>query len=229
MEVILLAGGMGTRLQSVVKDIPKCMAQVAGKPFLFYLFEYLIPFHPSKIILSLGYKHEIVEEWVSSLHLPVKIVSVIEPTPLGTGGAIKYACTESEEESVIVINGDTFFDVDLKKLSDFHKERNVDAAIALKSMKNFDRYGSVEIEKDSDKIIRFKEKEFIQEGLINGGTYIINKSSLDCFPEKFSLENDYFPLKVKEKKLIGLINNSSFIDIGIPEDYKKVQSFFDNK
>jgi len=225
MEVIILAGGIGSRLQSVVSDVPKCMADVAEKPFLFYLFEYLKPFCPQRVILSLGYKHEIVEEWVSGLDLPFEIVNKVEQSPLGTGGAIKYALSEISEETAIVINGDTFFDVDLKALQSFHLSRQGEATLALKVLKNFDRYGSVLTDK-SGIITNFEEKKYCEAGQINGGVYVLNKNILDNFPEKFSMENDYFAEKVLENKLTGYVSDGYFIDIGIPEDYEKAQQVF---
>ncbi len=226
MEVIILAGGIGSRLQSVVNDVPKCMATVAGKPFLFYLFEYLIPFHPEKVILSLGYKHEIVEEWVSRLDLPFEIVNKIEKTPLGTGGAIKYALSAVTEDTAIVMNGDTFFDVDLKQLQLFHQSQKGETTFALSLLSQFDRYGSVLLDKENNRIIRFEEKKYCDKGLINGGIYVLNKTVLDDFPEKFSMENDYFANKVLTGELSGYISNGYFIDIGIPEDYEKAQQVF---
>ncbi len=225
MEVIILAGGIGSRLQSVVSDVPKCMADVAGKPFLFYLFEYLKPFCPQRVILSLGYKHEVVEKWVEGLDLPFEIVNKVEQSPLGTGGAIKYALSEVSEEMAIVINGDTFFDVDLKLLQSFHQSHDGEATLALKSLKSFDRYGSVLIN-ESSQITSFEEKRYCEEGLINGGIYVLNKNILDRFPEKFSMENDYFAVKVQEGNLAGYVSDGYFIDIGIPEDYEKAQQVF---
>jgi len=226
MEVIILAGGFGSRLQSVVSDVPKCMAEVAGKPFLSYLFEFLIPFHPEKVILSLGYMHEIIEEWVNGCDLPFEIVNKVEYLPLGTGGAVKYALSAVTGQTAVIINGDTFFDLDLKQLQAFHQLHEREATLALKLLKDFDRYGSVLLNKETAEIIRFEEKKYCKEGLINGGVYILNKNVLDDFPEKFSLESDYFVKKVLEKQLTGYVSDGYFIDIGIPEDYKTVQQVF---
>jgi len=225
MEIIILAGGVGSRLQSVVSDVPKCMANVADKPFLFYLFEYLKAFCPTKVVLSLGYKHEIVEEWVMGLDLPFEIVNKVEQSPLGTGGAIKYALSEISEETAIVINGDTFFDVDLKALQAFHLSHQGEATLALKILEKFDRYGSV-LTDEAGIITSFEEKKYCEAGQINGGIYVLNKNILDNFPEKFSMENDYFAGKILENKLIGYVSDGYFIDIGIPEDYEKAQQEF---
>ncbi len=226
MEVIILAGGIGSRLQSVVSDVPKCMAEVSGKPFLHYLFKYLEPYGPQRVILSLGYKHEIVEKWIGALDLPFEVLNKVEQSPLGTGGAIKYALSAVTEQSAIVINGDTFFDVDLKRLLRFHQLQGVETTLALKPLKDFDRYGTVSFDKETNRIVRFEEKKYCSDGLINGGIYAINKHALDAFPEKFSMENDYFAVKVSDNKLSGFISYGYFIDIGIPEDYEKAQQVF---
>ncbi len=226
MEIIILAGGFGSRLQSVVSDVPKCMAPVDGKPFLHYLFKYLVPFQPEKVILSLGYKHEVVEQWLKTIESPFEIVQKVEQSPLGTGGAIKYALAEVDGDSAVVINGDTYFDVDLNRFLHFHRMQGVETSLALKPMRNFNRYGSVLFDKDTNRIIRFEEKKYCSEGLINGGIYAIDKKVLDDFPEKFSMENDYFSRQVRKGGLAGFISQGYFIDIGIPEDYEKAQQVF---
>lgn len=227
MEIIILAGGIGSRLQSVVNDVPKCMAEVAGKPFLHYLFQYITPFQPKRVILSLGYKHEIVEEWLKELTFPFEIVCKVESSPLGTGGAIKYALSAVEGEEAFVINGDTFFDVDLTEMSRvFQQDEDKEALLALKPMKNFSRYGSVRLDEENRTILSFEEKRFCPDGLINGGIYLIRKNALQRFPERFSMENDYFSERVKERKLAGYSSDGYFIDIGIPEDYARAQEEF---
>lgn len=110
MECVVLAGGKGTRLKSVVADLPKCMAEVAGKPFLSYIISSLenVGFH--HIILSLGFMHEVVEEWVASLECRARITCVVENVPLGTGGGVRLALQKAAEEDVFILNGDTFLE-----------------------------------------------------------------------------------------------------------------------
>lgn len=229
MEVIILAGGIGSRLQSVVSDVPKCMAPVDGKPFLHYLFQYLIPFKPSRVVLALGYKHEIVEAWVSTLQLPFEVVNSIESSPLGTGGAIKKAFSAVQGDYAIVINGDTFFEIALDGFALFHRMESsewAEASLALKPMDNFTRYGSVVLNQKTHRITAFEEKKQCEYGLINGGIYGIQKHALDTCPEKFSIEDDFFAHKVAEGKLAGYVSYGDFIDIGVPEDYEMAQTFF---
>lgn len=226
MECIILAGGMGTRLRSVVSDVPKCMAPVAGKPFLYYLFTTLIESGFTHIILSLGYKHEVIEEWIASGSFPIAISSVTEDTPLGTGGAVKLALSRASEEEVFILNGDTFFEVSFTDMLTLHKQTRSAATLALKEMRQFDRYGVVDIEMPSNRILRFHEKQYCESGLINGGIYLINRRELDGYPAKFSLEKDFFEKQVSSSTLSGYISNGYFIDIGIPEDYERAQTDF---
>ena len=123
MEAIILAGGLGTRLRSVVSDLPKCMAPVAEHPFLHYLLEYLSKENITHVILSLGYKHELVEAWIALYQWPLRISYSIEEEPLGTGGAVKLALGLATEEEVFILNGDTFFAVNLKDFRQFHQQK----------------------------------------------------------------------------------------------------------
>lgn len=224
MECIILAGGMGTRLQSVISDVPKCMAPVAGHPFLYYLITTLIESGFKHIILSLGYKHEVIEEWIGSNSFPIDISTVIEETPLGTGGAVKLALSKAGEDEVFVLNGDTFFEVNYAGMLDLHKKTRPTATLSLKRMEKFDRYGVVDMK--DNRILRFNEKQYCDDGLINGGIYLINRHELDSFPTKFSLEKEFFETAVQTSTLSGYISEGYFIDIGIPADYERAQKDF---
>ena len=233
-EAIILAGGLGTRLKSVISDLPKCMAPVSGKPFLHWVISYFQKQGVEKFIFSLGYKHEIIEEYLNKeftiRQSPVAIQLSIEETPLGTGGAIKLACEKATEQNVTIINGDTFFKINLQQLSSFHQEDKADCTLCLKPMQNFDRYGAVELN-ENNSIKKFSEKKFYESGLINGGVYALNvKDFLDKnLSEKFSLEKDYLEKFYTTGKLMGLIQDEYFIDIGIPEDYERAQEEMNNE
>lgn len=227
-EAIILAGGLGTRLQSVVNDRPKCMALIADKPFLKYLFDYLERNKFDHIILSLGYKYNIVQEWLSTLDYSFKVSYTIEQEPLGTGGAIKYASSRSEADSFFVFNGDTFFDINTDKMMEFHNRYKSDITLALKPMSSFDRYGCVVLD-TNHRIEGFKEKQYTKTGLINGGVYIINKKVLfNNTADKFSFEKDVLETQLKSLNIKGYIVDSYFIDIGIPTDYEKANIDFQN-
>lgn len=228
MEAVILAGGMGTRLRSVVSDVPKCMAPVAGKPFLHYLLNTLEKAGFTHIILSLGYKHEMIEEWIQTVSTSMRISFVIEDHPLFTGGAVKLALSKAEEPEIFILNGDTFLEVRYADMLKLHKDTKAHATLALKEMHDFERYGLVEINPETHRILQFHEKQFCKSGLINGGIYLINRDELAGYPEKFSLEKEYFEKNVTTRILSGYLSDGYFIDIGIPEDYAQAQIDFKN-
>lgn len=226
MECIILAGGLGTRLSSVVSDVPKCMAPVAGEPFLAHVLNYLEQQFVDSVVFSLGYKSEVVIEYLRQNAYTFKTSWVLEKEPLGTGGGIKRALMKATESEVFILNGDTMFNVDLRAMQQsFDKEKK--AMLALKPMKDFDRYGSVQLDGQNN-IIAFEEKQFRKEGLINGGVYLLNKKreDLSSFPEKFSFEKDFLEMETGKQTLQGFVDDAYFIDIGIPEDYYKAQKDF---
>lgn len=231
MEVIILAGGLGTRLRSIVSEVPKCMAPVAGKPFLWYLLKYLTRFDVSKVVLSVGYLREVIFRWIDEVkgEFPFSFEYAVEEEPLGTGGGIRLAMNQIKQKEAIILNGDTFFDVDLQKLYDFHKSKSASyLTIALKPMENFDRYGTVTISPEG-RILCFNEKQPCVKGDINGGVYVLSKKEafFDGLPKKFSFENDVMQNKCGVNGcLFGEVHNGYFIDIGIPEDYKKADIDF---
>ena len=223
-QAIILAGGLGTRLRSVVSDLPKCMAPVAGRPFLFYVINYLRLQGVEKFIFSLGYKHEIIEEYLEEHFSTLHYECSIEEEPLGTGGAIQLACQKASEKNVIVANGDTLFKIDAEEISSFHEQKQAECILALKPMQFFDRYGVVELNENAT-IKDFKEKQFYETGLINGGVYVLNVEGFLAkkFPSKFSFEKDYLEQYYRQGNIYGIVQDNYFIDIGIPEDYSRVQ------
>lgn len=222
MDAIILAGGLGTRLRSVVKELPKVMAPIGGKPFLWYILKQLSAYKIENAILAVGYKSESIIEWVKTQKFPFAIKFSLEEEPLGTGGAIKKAFSLSESEYTLVLNGDSFLDMNFDEFFSAHKNSQKPISIALKPMKNFDRYGNVETDSQGN-VISFKEKEFCADGRIGAGCYIISKSAklFDKFGEKFSMETDILQPLASEHKIGSLICDNYFIDIGIPEDYAK--------
>ena len=223
-ETIILAGGLGTRLRSVVADLPKCMAPVAGRPFLFYVINYLRLQGVEKFIFSLGYKHEIILDYLNDQFSTLNFQCSIEEEPLGTGGAIQLACQHATEKNVIIVNGDTLFKMDVDVINAFHEHQKADCTLALKPMRHFDRYGIVELN-EKGLITDFREKQFYENGLINGGVYVLNVENFLAkkFPAKFSFEKDYLEQHYQRGKIAGIIQDNYFIDIGIPEDYSRVQ------
>lgn len=224
-EAIVLAGGLGTRLQSVLPDLPKCLAPVAGKPFLSYVIDYFQSQGITQFIFSLGYKHEVVETFLKT-HYPQLIYQVVvEEKPLGTGGAIQRACHMTEEKSVIVLNGDTLFTVQLNQLVPFHFMTGAHCTLSLKPMEQFERYGVVQMQNDY-RITAFEEKKYVSSGNINGGVYALNaaKFRTEDLGEVFSFEKNYLEAFVADRRIYGVVQDAYFIDIGIPEDFEKAQS-----
>lgn len=230
-QAIILAGGLGTRLRSAVPDLPKCMAPVAGKPFLSYVIDYLERQGIEEFIFALGYKSGHFEDFLHtklpadpSKNVDLRCQLSIEAEPLGTGGAIRLACTKATERTVLVLNGDTFFGVQIRDLDSFHHQHNTPCTLSLKPMENFDRYGVVELNPDNS-IRDFREKQFYTSGLINGGVYALDKDQFLSapLPEKFSFEKDYLERQDSRRPLYGLVQDEYFIDIGIPEDYERAQ------
>lgn len=236
MEVIILAGGLGTRLRSEVKDVPKCMAPVAGKPFLWYLLTYLKRFKDIKrVILSVGYLRDVIFEWISTVknEFPYEIEYAIEQEPLGTGGGIRLAMDKVQGKEAVILNGDTYFDVDLDLLLSQHRNNRMLLSLALKPMENFERYGTVVTWGDvsgskNSCIHEFKEKCPCVKGNINGGVYVLSKDShlMDNLPAAFSFEKNVLEKNVDKDWLAGFVHNGYFIDIGIPSDYHKANMEF---
>ena len=224
-EAIVLAGGLGTRLKSVVADLPKSLAPVAGRPFLAYLLDYAKQEGIDKFIFALGYKTKQIEAFIKDyLHEETYFFSV-EDQPLGTGGAIYKACKIVANPDAIVLNADTFFGVPFAQLSKLHQQRNAACTLALKPMKAFDRYGVVAIN-EKQSVIGFSEKKYHEAGLINGGVYALSAGSFlqKPFPPVFSFEKDYLEREYAKENILGLVSDAYFIDIGIPEDYQRAQT-----
>lgn len=226
-ECIVLAGGLGTRLRSVVADKPKCMAPVNDEPFLHYLLQYLIRQGVTHVVLSLGYKSEQVIEWCERSALSVTFTYAIEPEPLGTGGAILNAISHIKGEACFIVNGDTFFDVQLADFYTFHLSKQSKLSLALKPMQQFERYGSVQLDEQA-RITAFLEKKYCEEGLINGGVYLTSKQYLHDLhlPQQFSFEKEVLEPQVQSGQLYGFVSDTYFIDIGIPADYEQAQHDF---
>jgi D-glycero-alpha-D-manno-heptose 1-phosphate guanylyltransferase len=220
-ECIVLAGGLGTRLRSVVADKPKCMAPLGDHPFLYYLLQYLHQQGITHAVLSLGYLSEQVISWCNSMDLPLRVSFTVEPEPLGTGGGILHALPALEGKEVFIVNGDTYFDVSFTAFQQFHEAHQSPLSLALKPMQQFDRYGSIELDAQQQ-ITAFHEKQFREAGLINGGIYLTSTDFLRSLslPEKFSFEKEVLEPGAAAGSLYGYISDTYFIDIGIPEDYQ---------
>lgn len=226
-EAIILAGGLGTRLKDVVNDLPKVMAPINGKPFLHYIITHLQQQKINRLILAVGYLRDSIIEWCNTHYPDIDFVFSVEEEPLGTGGGIAQALQHCNTEHVLILNGDTYFAVDTKKIYTQFLSSSAECTLTLKLMHNFDRYGTVDIDHNNC-ITGFNEKIYKEEGLINGGVYIILRDQFlrREWPRKFSFEKDYLEIAVSDRVLYGSIADNYFIDIGIPEDYYKCMDDF---
>ena len=224
-EAIILAGGFGTRLQGVVKDLPKPMAPVNGRPFLTYVLDYLIEYEYERVVLSVGYLHEKIVDYFGRKYKALEIDYAVEEEPLGTGGGILFAISKCKSDNVLVINGDTMFKVDLTAFEHFHQEKNGLLSIVLREVEDVSRYGSVNIG-ENGMITLFSEKQASSgSGFINGGVYLINRKIFEKYPQakKFSFEKDLMTKNYTQEYFYAMPSDGYFIDIGIPEDYARAQ------
>lgn len=226
MQAILLAGGLGTRLRSVVSDRPKPMALIEGRPFMEYVTRELVRSGMTDIIFAVGYKGTMVEEYFGDgERFGFHASYAYEETLLGTAGAIKNAGRFVTEERFFVLNADTFYQIDYTRLKGLQDSLDLDMALVLREVPDVSRYGQAILD-GKGFLTAFNEKtEETRKGTINGGIYLMRCSLMDTIPEgKVSLENDMIPKWLREGKgLGGFVNDGYFIDIGIPEAYRQFQ------
>jgi D-glycero-alpha-D-manno-heptose 1-phosphate guanylyltransferase len=226
---VILAGGLGTRLQSVVNDVPKPLARVNDRPFLSYQLRYLKYYGLKHFILSVGHLSEKVTACYGNSFEGVPVTYAIETEPLGTGGGIRNALHFSVHDEALVLNGDSFFDLDLNRFAALHLQSNSACSLALRKVEDASRYGTIKLD-PQNRISAFAEKTALQRpGLINGGVYILNKNiftSNSPATGAFSIEKDFFQKCAPSLVMKGFEFNDYFIDIGIPADYEKAQDDF---
>jgi D-glycero-alpha-D-manno-heptose 1-phosphate guanylyltransferase len=227
ISVIILCGGKGTRLQTVVNDRPKSMAIINNEPFLCYLFKQLSKSDLNNIILSTGYKADIIESYFGKKIYNLSLKYSREKQSLGTGGAVKLALSKVETDYIMVMNGDSYLDIDLKSYVSWHFKNKYNSSMVLAKVENISRYGNVKADNDG-RVLSFEEKDGNNKpGWINGGIYILKKTMLDTVPPdiNYSLERDFFP-KLIDKGLYRFNFDGKFIDIGTPESFTAAQEFF---
>lgn len=227
-DVVILCGGKGKRLRSIIKNRPKSMIEFSGKPFLSILMEYANRFGFRRFILCLGYKADIVKEYYSGRIFPWQILYSEEKKSLGTGGALRNAEPLIQSEQFLVMNGDSFCSLDLKSFLSFHVSKSALLSIALANNTTADKnFGEIAFDKDY-RIISFRERESPAVGrLVNSGIYFMNKRIFNCMGEKniFSLEYDLLP-RILNEKCYTYSEHIDLIDLGTPGGYKKAKEFF---
>ena len=224
MRAIVLAGGLGTRLARVTRDIPKPMAQVGSRPFLEYLLDDLVDQGIEQTVLAVSYRWEVIQEHFGSVYRGMKLGYSVEESPLGTGGAIQQALATLADGEVVVLNGDTRFRVDLVEMEKRHRNSRAPLTIALKRVTDSGRFGRVEVSADGV-VTSFMEKSMGGSGWINGGVYILNSSLFKDFsmPERFSFELDLVEPNIDRIQPQAFQSGAYFIDMGIPADYQRAQ------
>jgi len=230
ITAVILAGGFGTRLQPIVSDRPKVLAEISGRPFLAYLLDQLVSAGIRKAVLCTGYMADMVRDCFGDTYNSLRLLYSKEETPLGTGGAIRLALPHISSDVVLVMNGDSYINVGLDIFLDWFFEENRQAALLLTKVNNTSRYGRIGLDKNK-KIEFFEEKgNNSGSGWINAGIYLINKSLINRIPphQPYSLEKQFFP-ELAGDRLFGFCFEGQFIDIGTPESYAKAEVFFADK
>lgn len=226
-DAVILCGGQGTRLRAALPDLPKVLAPIGGRPFLAYQLDQLRAAGMQRVLLALGFKAELVQQYLAEQNEVMEIVSSVESKPLGTGGALRALLPQLRARQVLVLNGDSFADVDLCALRAFHDEHRAKISMALTPVEHADRYGSVALDAEG-RITAFREKAAgLGAGLINAGIYLMERDVIETIPAEraVSLEREVFPLW-RDHGLYGQRSDVSFLDIGTPESYAQAEQFF---
>jgi D-glycero-alpha-D-manno-heptose 1-phosphate guanylyltransferase len=223
LQAIVLAGGLGTRLRSVVADTPKVMAPIAGRPFLEYVLTDLDRHGFRSVILAVGYKKEMVMSHFGDSFLGLSLIYSEERELLGTGGAVRQALALAGTGPCFVLNGDTWVDLDYKEMLDVHLRRHAGLTIALRQVSDVGRFGAVEIE--DGRVTKFCEKGRVGAGFINAGVYLLTSNTFSGYalPTAFSLEREFFAPNIKTLAPLAFVGDGQFIDIGVPEEYQRAQ------
>ena len=224
---IILAGGLGTRLSEAAPDVPKPMALINNRPFLEYQIDYWINQGINQFILSVGYLKDKIINHFGDTYKGCEIEYAIEFEPLGTGGGLLLAAQDLTEP-FLVLNGDTFIEVDLDNLCKFHSERQSKWTLTLFRTNQFDRYMGMDVDLTGE-ILSLKSKVKKSANLANGGVYLIDPSSLKLLPyeagDKISLEDELLPSFISNGGILfGVECEGKFIDIGVPEDYYRAKN-----
>lgn len=230
IDVIILAGGLGTRLKSTLPDLPKALSPVNGRPFLDYLFDFIQESNvANNVILAVGnMADQIIERYKNNHKYNFKILFSREEALLGTGGAIKRAMQDSTTDDIMVLNGDSYVDVCVKDVLAFHRAKNASMTIVVRKIANPGRYGLIEFD-DNYRITSFNEKlTSTKEGHINAGIYLFKKEIFNEIEENrtISLEKELISSFINTRGVYGFVTHGKFIDIGIPETYLIAGKFF---
>jgi len=225
MNVLILCGGLGTRLRPVLGNHPKSMADIRGRPLLHVLIKQTQKWGFKRFILCIGFQGHIIRQYFEEAQAfsGLTLLFSEEAEPLGTGGAIKNAEELITSDPFLVMNGDTLSELNIKEFINFHEQFEANLTIALTAKGDDSQYGNVRLDR-SGRILSFREKKRSSSGYTSMGIYIFNKVILDCIPQgrPYSLEHDLFPNSLN-MRCFGYTSNAVFKDIGTPERYRNIQ------
>lgn len=222
MDAVILCGGKGTRLKSVVPDLPKPMAALNDKPFLELLLDYAAGFGFKRFILAAGYRGDVIEKHFSGAFPGLEIAVSRETEPLDTAGAVKNAASLIRTPQFLVMNGDSICRIDLRAFMDFHFSRRGRASVAVAKVADAGSFGSI-VKDAGDRILSFREKVPAGAGYVNAGIYILDKTVLDAVPPgaRYSMERELLPALISGGEVYGYETESRLFDIGTPEGYRE--------
>ena len=224
----ILAGGLGTRLRPAVDGIPKVLARVKGRPFVTYLLEQLAQADIAGAVLLTGFQADQVRQTLGDNYDGVKLSYSVEATPLGTAGALRQALPKLTTDSVLLLNGDSYCDLDLARLLAAHRRRRADLTLTLAHVSDTERFGRVRYAA-SGRVTGFLEKQRdAGPGWINAGIYVLARSTVAEIPadRMVSLEREMLPLWTKARRCFACRQSKRFLDIGTPADYARAPAFF---
>jgi D-glycero-alpha-D-manno-heptose 1-phosphate guanylyltransferase len=228
-EALILAGGLGTRLRTVVSDRPKPLAEVAGRPFITFLLDQLLHCGFQRVVLCVGHLGERVPSVLGKSYGALDLLYSFEQSALGTAGALRKAAGLIREQNVVAMNGDSFCDLDLRGLEQMHRTYDASATVSVLHRNDRGRAGALNVE-SSGRVVRFDSRPTDPApGLINAGIYMLRRDMLDAIPPNraISLEEEIFPELAARRELFAWQVEARFIDIGTPESHRAAQSFFD--
>jgi NDP-sugar pyrophosphorylase family protein len=226
-SVAILAGGLGTRLRPALADRPKVLAPVAGRPFLCYLLDQLSRFAVREVVLLTGHRAGEVRAALGDRYRAMRLLYSTEETPLGTAGAVRLALPLLPAPEVLLLNGDSFGEIDLDAFARQHAALAAQASLALCQVPDTARFGRVHLD-GASRIVGYDEKKGGGSGWINAGTYLLRRELIEATPSgrAVSLERDLLPGWLAGGCVYGYRSPGRFIDIGTPESYGEAEAFF---
>lgn len=224
-EAVVLCGGLGTRLRSVVSDVPKPMAPIAGRPFLEYLLAALARDGVERVVLSVGYLRHVIQDRFGRSWNGLEVEYAVEEEPLGTGGGLRLGLARVDGPAAYALNGDSFLAASVRPLGEAHAQGGAPMTLAVKPQDDMGRYGACVIE--DDRLVGFRPGRAGEAGLINAGVYVLDRALLEApdLPVRFSFEQDFLAARAATLRPRAVTVDAPFIDIGVPESFALAQSF----